>query len=177
MQTDIFGKQRYKINLHMHTTLSDGQLPRESALERYRAAGYDVVAVTDHWVYEHVGEYKGMTVLSGAEYNIGGGDCRSGVYHIVAYNTVSGVAQSRRLDSSLIIDMLAAKGRVYPLLPPTTPIITPTTIAFPTSWQRRKAIRLRIFFSRCVRGASTRHKDLKFTLSPKATASVYGHHP
>jgi hypothetical protein len=37
-----------KGNLHLHTTFSDGQLPMEEAVARYREMGYDFVAVTDH---------------------------------------------------------------------------------------------------------------------------------
>ncbi len=37
-----------KGNLHTHTTFSDGLLPVEEAVGRYRELGYDFVAVTDH---------------------------------------------------------------------------------------------------------------------------------
>ena len=172
MKTDLFGKKRFKVNLHMHTTVSDGQLSPDDALECYRAAGYDAVAVTDHWRFSENKQAHGMTLLSGIEYNIGD-DSRSGVYHIVGigmkghpewkpysdvsaqtiidtvheygglailahpawslntleqilplqnvdateiYNTVSGLHMSRRPDSSLIVDMLASLGRIYPLI-------------------------------------------------------------
>ena len=171
MQQDLFGKKRYKINLHMHTTLSDGKKSPEDALRYYHKAGYDAVALTDHWYYGKEGSFEGMTVLSGGEYNVGGTDSRNGVFHIVGfgmtrepsvtlsmsaqevidaihaaggladlahpawslntleqilplknvdvteiYNTVSGMYYSRRPDSSLIVDMLATAGRIYPLI-------------------------------------------------------------
>ncbi len=171
MYTDLFGKTRYKVNLHTHTTLSDGRLSPEEALARYRSAGYDAVALTDHWHYGLGGDSDGLTVISGAEYNLGKSDCREGVYHIVAlgcsrepsvslsmqpqavidaihaadgvavlahpawslntpqqmlqlrdvdateiHNTVSGVHHSRRPDSSVLVDMIASSGRIYPLL-------------------------------------------------------------
>ncbi|HWP35655.1 MAG TPA: PHP domain-containing protein, partial [Thermodesulfobacteriota bacterium] len=37
-----------KGNLHTHTTFSDGLLPVEEIVARYRALGYDFVAITDH---------------------------------------------------------------------------------------------------------------------------------
>lgn len=40
--------QDYKANLHCHSTLSDGRLTPEQIKEAYRAAGYAVVAFTDH---------------------------------------------------------------------------------------------------------------------------------
>ena len=39
----------YKAALHVHTTTSDGDVDVKTRLDQYRAAGYDVVAVTDHW--------------------------------------------------------------------------------------------------------------------------------
>ncbi len=171
MQVDLFGNVRYKVNLHMHTTLSDGKRTPAEAVQIYRSAGYDALALTDHWFYGDEGEADGLTILSGAEYNIGGNDARTGVYHILGigarrapsvtknaspqqlidaihaagglavlahpawslntpeqilalegldateiYNSVSNVHNSRRPDSSVIIDLLGCRGRFYPLL-------------------------------------------------------------
>lgn len=38
----------YKANLHSHTTVSDGNLTPEEMKEKYKAAGYSVIAMTDH---------------------------------------------------------------------------------------------------------------------------------
>lgn len=171
MQTDLFGRKRYKVNLHMHTNMSDGRKTPEEAVRLYKAQGYDAVALTDHWVYGAQREIDGVTVLPGVEYNCGGSDSKVGVFHILGictkreplvnkqmcaqelidaihdaggiavlahpawslntpaqilplrdvdateiYNTVSGVQNSRRPDSSLIVDMLGAEGRFYPLI-------------------------------------------------------------
>ena len=83
MEKDMFGVSRLKVNLHMHTTLSDGSKTPEEAAETYKKAGYDVVAITDHWIHRDSGEIGGLRILSGAEYNIGGGDASTGVYHIL----------------------------------------------------------------------------------------------
>ena len=172
MKLDMFGKKRYKVNLHMHTRDTDGHLSQTDALERYLAAGYDAVAITDHWVAKSASEYKGMLILSGCEFNTSYRDSADGVYHILGidfdtaptgvkvndppqkiidaiheaggfavlahpawslntpemilplrdvdateiYNSVSGVHFSRRPDSSLIVDMIGAQGRYYPLI-------------------------------------------------------------
>ena len=171
MYTDLFGRTRYKVNLHMHTNMSDGRKTPEEAVSIYKAHGYDAVALTDHWVMGSNTAMDGVTVLSGAEYNCGGSDCRNGVFHIVAlfcdgepaidkgmgaqemvdaihkvgglavlahpawslnspaqilevkgfdateiYNSVSAVHHSRRPDSSILVDMLGAEGRFYPLI-------------------------------------------------------------
>ena len=56
MEKDMFGVSRLKVNLHMHTTLSDGSKTPEEAAEIYKKAGYDVVAITDHWIHRDSGE-------------------------------------------------------------------------------------------------------------------------
>ncbi len=37
-------------NLHTHTTNSDGALPLEEVVNRYKASGYDFLAITDHFL-------------------------------------------------------------------------------------------------------------------------------
>ena len=86
MFTDLTGKRRLKVGLHTHTTLSDGHKTPEEVAAIYKAAGYDAIALTDHWVYGAGGEIDGLTILSGCEYNVGGVDEWTGVhetYHIV----------------------------------------------------------------------------------------------
>ena len=44
----------FKTNLHTHSTISDGIIDRREVKERYKAAGYSVLALTDHNViYDH----------------------------------------------------------------------------------------------------------------------------
>ncbi len=171
MYTDLFGKTRYKVNLHMHTNMSDGRRTPEEAIRLYKANGYDALALTDHWVLSENTTTEGVALLSGVEYNCGGSDCRNGVFHILGigcekepavnksmgaqelidaihdakglavlahpawslntpaqilplrgidaveiYNATSAVHHSRRPDASLIVDMLGAEGRYYPLI-------------------------------------------------------------
>lgn len=69
-------------NLHMHTTRSDGVLPPEEAIGLYRAAGYDFLALTDHWKQSETVEQDGFLQLAGCEFDTG--DMRDyPVYHIV----------------------------------------------------------------------------------------------
>ena len=173
MYTDIFGRKRYKINLHTHTTVSDGHRTPKEVAQIYRIAGYDAVAFTDHWTFGESCELAGLKILSGVEYNILGENTRDGLFHVVAvgmerdpgisttdniteqdlidaihsvggiailahpawslntpdqilkfngfdateiYNSVSEAHMSRRPDSSLIVDMLGARGCLLPLL-------------------------------------------------------------
>lgn len=60
-----------KLNLHMHTTQSDGKLAPLAALERYEAAGYDAVAITDHRTLTLERGCRGeMLLLPGIEWDV-----------------------------------------------------------------------------------------------------------
>lgn len=82
MFTDMLGKTRMKVGLHLHTTLTDGQKTPDEAARIYAEAGFDAIAFTDHWLYGEPTQMHGLTVLSGCEYNIGGADCPH-VVHII----------------------------------------------------------------------------------------------
>ena len=83
MYRDLSGKTRVKLGLHHHTTVSDGKKTPEELAAVYRAAGYDAVALTDHWVYQNGGELAGLPILSGAEYHIQDQYRADEVWHIV----------------------------------------------------------------------------------------------
>ena len=83
MYIDINGKKRQKVGLHIHTKRSDGALSPEESIASYKEQGYDAIALTDHWIYGESGEADGLTLISGAEYNVGGADAENGVFHIV----------------------------------------------------------------------------------------------
>ncbi len=89
MFVDLLGKTRVKLGLHTHTTLSDGRRTPKEAARLYLDAGYDAIALTDHWVYHDEDEIEGLRILPGIEYNVGGGDTRNGVFHIVAVGTTA----------------------------------------------------------------------------------------
>lgn len=84
MWTDKYGNKWYKGNLHMHTTRSDGRRSYEDAVETYRQAGYDFIAVTDHWVYNEGEQQDDFLILSGCEYNLGR-TVRDKIFHIVGF--------------------------------------------------------------------------------------------
>lgn len=75
-------KHQFKGALHIHTTISDGRKSPKDTLEAYKSAGYDFVALTNHWSYGESGEYKGMQILSGIEYDTGH-NIVEGIFHIV----------------------------------------------------------------------------------------------
>ena len=57
----------YKGNTHAHTTDSDGRATPEECMRQYKAAGYDFLAITDHWHVHGEGNYHGMLIVPGAE--------------------------------------------------------------------------------------------------------------
>lgn len=83
MLTDKNGKNWYKVGLHIHTALSDGRKTPEEAAEIYKNAGFDAIAITDHWKFYPEGEIKGLKIISGCEYNLGSQNTIDGVMHIV----------------------------------------------------------------------------------------------
>lgn len=100
-------------NLHMHTRRSDGRLSYEEAVALYEQAGYDFIAVTDHWVVSESGRTPGgMLLLRGCEYNVGE-TVREGVYHIVGAGLEREPALSRAqegLSPQGIVDAIHAAG-------------------------------------------------------------------
>jgi hypothetical protein len=55
--------------LHTHTTNSDGDLAPRALARHYARAGYDVVALTDHWRRSTAPSPDGILVLPGIELN------------------------------------------------------------------------------------------------------------
>lgn len=91
MYIDRNGDRWYRGNLHTHTTRSDGRKSPEDTKAAYKAAGYDFIALTDHWKYSENNDSdpSGLLTLSGTEYNFGGEDTLGGVYHIVGVGMTS----------------------------------------------------------------------------------------
>jgi hypothetical protein len=55
--------------LHAHTTNSDGELAPELLVRHYEWAGYDVLAITDHWVRTEERSTRKLLVIPSAELN------------------------------------------------------------------------------------------------------------
>ena len=118
----------YRINLHMHTTDSDGKLSPEEAVARYRAEGYDAVAITDHWVYGEEREISGMKVFSGCEYNFGGNDSCNGVYHILALFCTRDPGVTRADDPVSCVRKIHAAGGLAVLAHPAWSVNQPDLV-------------------------------------------------
>jgi hypothetical protein len=55
--------------LHTHTTNSDGELAPDKLVRHYEWAGYDVLAISDHWARTDVPSSKKVLVIPSAELN------------------------------------------------------------------------------------------------------------
>lgn len=89
------GVTYYKANLHCHTTLSDGRLTAEEVKKAYQERGYQVIAFTDHRVYQNHSELndENFLAIAAMETDINDfGDYQWGfdrikTYHINWYDT------------------------------------------------------------------------------------------
>ena len=59
----------FRCALHAHTTNSDGDLPPDKLVQHYEWAGYDVLAITDHWVRTVERSTRKLLVIPSVELN------------------------------------------------------------------------------------------------------------
>ena len=64
---------RFRVNLHTHTTFSDGKNTPKEMVEAYKKLGYGAVAITDHDVFTPPPDVEGITVLQGCEHTTSNG--------------------------------------------------------------------------------------------------------
>lgn len=129
-------RKQYKGGLHIHTTVSDGGKSPSDTIAAYKAAGYDFIALTDHWKFGQAGEYNGMEILSGIEYDTGS-NIRDGIFHIVGIGCGSAPDLTRdmlgEIDGSVkraqfIIDRINEAGGAAVLAHPAWSINRPSDI-------------------------------------------------
>ena len=107
MYQDREGKKWWKGNLHAHTTKSDGKVSPKEAQRRYQEAGYDFLAITDHWHLSRNGHEKNMLLLSGIELDT----MKNGCWHIVGIGLEQMPDAERGQSAQELIDTVrAAKG-------------------------------------------------------------------
>lgn len=72
----------FKGNMHMHTTVSDGNLDPVEAIGVYRDAGYDFISITDHRKVGYLWQGDDFLILPGVEWDTGDA-INVPVYHIL----------------------------------------------------------------------------------------------
>ena len=63
------GGEWLRCALHAHTTNSDGELPPDKLVRHYEWAGFDVLAITDHWVRTVEPSTERLLVVPSTELN------------------------------------------------------------------------------------------------------------
>lgn len=129
MFKDMLGHSRMKINFHTHTTVSDGMKTPEEAAALYKAAGYDAIALTDHYVFSAGGSLSGLKILSGAEYDTSLCCGEEGVYHILALGCARDpeIGSEKRLPAEKIVQKILEAGGTPVLAHPAWSLNQPRT--------------------------------------------------
>lgn len=110
----------YRAALHAHTTNSDGQMPPESLIRHYRTAGFDVLAITDHW---HVTDFSERStadflILPGIEYNARGPEVGMLRYfHVLGIGVTHAVEEANA--PTAFVEAIHAQGGVAIIAHPT----------------------------------------------------------
>ncbi len=167
--------------LHAHTTESDGDLPPAALAAHYARAGYDVLAITDHWRITPEPEHGPILVVPGVELNCELPGARDG--HVLGYGLAAEPEELRELagtyaDLAATGDWIVAHGGVAYLAHPYWTGVTAGTLELPSS-----VTGIEVFNTGCElevgRGLSTVHWDElaeSGTLCP-ALATDDSHHP
>ncbi len=125
MYQDQEGKKWWKGNLHAHTTKSDGKETPKEAQRRYQEAGYDFLALTDHWHLSRRGREKNMVLLSGIELDT----MRNGCWHIVGVGMNKMPDAERGMRAQELVDAVRDAGGLAILAHPAWSLEQPQDIA------------------------------------------------
>src|SRR5690349_15494347 len=95
--------QWFRGNLHAHTTNSDGAMPPERLVAHYEYAGWDFLALTDHWRVSEIANpaaFPHITVLRGTEVNTPNGSASAGSnFHIVGIGMQEPIERREDFDA------------------------------------------------------------------------------
>lgn len=119
----------YKGNLHMHTSVSDGRRAPQQAAWIYRNAGYDFIALTDHWKQSEEQWLEGMLLLPGIEVDTGN-MVETSVYHVIGVGMKEKVQLDRNplRDVQAVIDAIRKAGGIAILAHPTWSVTDPEAV-------------------------------------------------
>ena len=167
--------------LHAHTTRSDGELAPRDLAAHYARAGYDVLAITDHWRITDDDSVDGITVVPSVELNCILPGARDG--HVLGYGVVADEGELRELakkhaDLAAVAGWIGEHGGVAYLAHPYWTGVTPGTLELPDD-----VVGIEVFNAGCEleigRGLSAVHWDelLEDGRLCPALATDDSHHP
>ncbi len=167
--------------LHAHTTRSDGELSPRDLAAHYARAGYDVLAITDHWRITDDDSVDEIIVVPSVELNCILPGARDG--HVLGYGVVADEGElhelaKRHADLAEVAGWIGEHGGVSYLAHPYWTGVTPGTLELPDD-----VIGIEVFNAGCEleigRGLSTVHWDelLEDGRLCPALATDDSHHP
>ena len=163
--------------LHAHTTRSDGELAPEALAAHYARAGYDVLAITDHWRLTDA-ESTELLVVPSSELNCILPESRDG--HVLAYGIDTDPAPlgGEYADLARTADWIEEHGGVAYLAHPYWSGATPGRLELPAN-----VYGIEVYNAGCEleigRGLSSVHWDEVLEAGTRcfALASDDSHHP
>ena len=170
-----------KCALHAHSTRSDGELSPRDLAAHYARAGYDVLAITDHWRITGDDSVDGLTVIPSVELNCILPGARDG--HVLGYGVNAPEDELHELaqthaDLEATAGWIRAHGGVSYLAHPYWTGVTPGTLELPDD-----VTGIEVWNAGCEleigRGLSAVHWDelLEGGRLCPATAADDSHHP
>jgi hypothetical protein len=147
--------------LHAHSTASDGDLPPAALAAHYARAGYDVLAITDHWAITDAATADDLLVLPSVELNCVLPNARDG--HVLGFGVEAQPEDLRELggrfaDLAETGSWIVEHGGVAYLAHPYWTGVTPGTLELPPS-----VTGIEVYNAGCElevgRGLSTVHWD------------------
>jgi hypothetical protein len=144
--------------LHAHTTESDGELAPRLLVKHYERAGYDVLAITDHWARSAPPSTERLLVLPSAELNCILPGERDG--HVLALGLDDALSslEGQRLELAGTGDWITAHGGVAYLAHPYWTGVSPGSVERPDTVSG-----IEVYNAGCEleigRGVSTVHWD------------------
>jgi hypothetical protein len=99
--------------LHAHTTNSDGELAPDMLVRHYEWAGYDVLAITDHWVRTQERSTKKLLVIPSTELNAWCGAPENDA-HVLALGVQADpeIPEGEFAQLQVVVDWILANGGV-----------------------------------------------------------------
>lgn len=166
--------------LHAHSTRSDGELSAKNLARHYERAGYDVLAITDHWRITGAPNER-LLVIPGVELNCIVPGARDG--HVLGLGVAAAETELRELagdhaDLETTSDWIEAHGGIAFLAHPYWTGVTPGTLELPAS-----VVGIEVYNAGCEleigRGLSAVHWDelLESGRLCPAIATDDSHHP
>lgn len=163
--------------LHAHSTRSDGELAPDALAAHYARAGYDVLAITDHWRRTEAAA-DGLLVIASAELNCVLPEARDG--HVLAFGIDAEPAElgTEYADLARTADWVEEHGGVAYLAHPYWTGVTPGDLDLPANVQG-----IEVYNAGCEleigRGLASVHWDevLEARQRCLAIATDDSHHP